>query len=215
MTRKEFSGKNKTKVLLWCDRHCCLCGKQAGGQIQIHHIEKENDNNINNAIPLCLECHGLVHAHNYTPIGNKFKPNELKIRRNQIYDKYTSYLVPILKFEVRQLDRKLPDIGFSISHTGCPFPIKAFTHLKVYLGGRLIKDFSRVKDYYGGNKPWHLNPGNGVDGHFQIPSNASNSKTQLKIKVAVKMVDVYEYEHHLLPVEFIYMRDKNEWYLEP
>ena len=34
----DFSDDVKLKCLLWSDRHCCLCGKQCGINIEIHHI---------------------------------------------------------------------------------------------------------------------------------------------------------------------------------
>lgn len=219
MARKEFSEKDKIKMLLWCDRHCCLCGKQCGGGIEIHHIENEEDNGIENGIPLCFECHGHIEAHKKSPKGSKFKPEELKTRRDQIYDKYTAYLVPVLQFEITQrvglLERKFPNIGFHILHTGGAFPIRVKVVLKVYLGNKLIQDFSQGKNYYGGTKDWHLNPGNGVNGHFYVSQRAIRSKKQLKVRVEIKIIDNYTHEHKLEPAEYICLRDKNAWYLEP
>ena len=228
MARREFSEKNKIKMLLWCDRHCCLCGKQCGGNIEIHHIDKENDNTIENGIPLCFECHGLVHAYKKNPKGSGFRPKELKTRRNQIYDKCTAYLVSPLNFEITQkiinrvdgrmsiVYRPLPDAGFNITNTGNVFPMKVRVSLSIFLGKRMIEDFSSIKNYlYGGTKDWHLNPGNGVRGHFDVPREAVKSQKQLKVRIKIKIIDMYDHERNLLPVEYIYMRDKKDWYLEP
>ena len=33
-----FDEKVRKKVLLWCDRHCCLCRKPCGINIEVHHL---------------------------------------------------------------------------------------------------------------------------------------------------------------------------------
>jgi len=84
-TKIEFTEEDKIKTLLWCDRHCCLCGKQCSTNILIHHIEQEGTNlsDIDNAIPLCLECHGKIRSYDPKhPIGTKYKVKEIKTRRD-------------------------------------------------------------------------------------------------------------------------------------
>jgi len=91
---KDFSEPDKIKILLWCDRHCCLCRKQCGTNIVIHHIEQrgKKSSNIDNAIPLCLECHGKIKSYNPEhSVGTKYRIQEIKARRNQIYDRYTRH----------------------------------------------------------------------------------------------------------------------------
>jgi hypothetical protein len=60
MPPQPFSEDDKIKILLWRDRHCGLCGQIARINIICHHIEQEGENtgDIDNAIPLCLNCHG-------------------------------------------------------------------------------------------------------------------------------------------------------------
>ena len=57
-----FSEDVKINILLWCDRHCCLCGEPCGTNIIIHHIEQEGENtsDIDNAIPCGLIINELV-----------------------------------------------------------------------------------------------------------------------------------------------------------
>lgn len=40
MARRKyaFDEADKLKALLWCDRHCCLCGKAAGIGIEVAHF---------------------------------------------------------------------------------------------------------------------------------------------------------------------------------
>ena len=52
MVRHEFREEDKIKMLLWCDRHCCLCRKNAGPDIEIAHIDIRGGNDIENASPL-------------------------------------------------------------------------------------------------------------------------------------------------------------------
>ncbi|MCH7886137.1 MAG: HNH endonuclease [Planctomycetes bacterium] len=72
----SFSEEDRTNALLWCDRHCCQCKKQCGVNIEVHHIVPEvdgGDDDIENAIPLCFDCHCDVGGYcNKHPIGNKY-----------------------------------------------------------------------------------------------------------------------------------------------
>jgi len=36
-----FDPALRTRVLLWCDRHCCLCKKPCGVNIEVDHIVPE------------------------------------------------------------------------------------------------------------------------------------------------------------------------------
>lgn len=60
-----------------------------------------------------------------------------------------------------------------------------------------------------------MNPRFGVQGRFNVPDEAVKSTERLEIKVKVTVIDQYEREHQLLSIGWVYMRDKNSWYLEP
>jgi len=66
--------------------------------IEIHHIVPESEggtDDIDNALPLCFDCHGEVHHYNSSvPIGNRYNDGELKARREQVYEEFTRHLVP-------------------------------------------------------------------------------------------------------------------------
>lgn len=82
----DFNEDDKVKILLWCGRHCCLCGKFAGVGIEVAHLEKTSSD-IDTAIPLCFDCHASVgHYNSKHPRGKKYSIKELKARRDQIYE---------------------------------------------------------------------------------------------------------------------------------
>jgi hypothetical protein len=219
---KDFDSNDKIKCLLWCDRHCCLCGKACGTNIEVHHIipkEQGGTGNINNAIPLCFDCHSEVGCYNVKhPTGNKYKPEELKARREQIYEEHTRHLVPPIWFDITQdlpngQKRNLPDVGINVTHFGDSLPVKFSVAAQVFLGDT---DLGIVPTrQYTGERLWNLNPRFGVRGHFSVPSEVVESTERLEIRVTVIVVDQYEREHQLLPLAWVYMKDSNSWYLEP
>lgn len=222
-----FKDGDKIKVLLWCERHCCLCEKPCDTNIVVHHLIQEGDNlsDIGNAIPLCFDCHGKIKSYNPKhPVGTSYKIEEIKARRNQIYEKYTRHLVPPIHFEVTQVIRdnislglrKFRDVGFNLSHNGVVFlPVRVRVEAKVILGGKDLGFIEGTKGYYNGETVWHLNPTSKIYGHFNVQKKCAESKEDLKIEVRVTVIDEYGREHRHLPQCWTYMREKNYWYLEP
>jgi len=219
MSRKyDFNSEDKIKCLLWCDRHCCLCEKNCGTDIEVAHIDRKL-NNIDNAIPLCYECHAKVgHYNNYHPKGNKYGAVELKSRREQIYEKYTSKLVPPVDFQITQIlatgqKRQFPDIGFNIFHVGDSLPVKALVYLELFVGGRALP---KLAGHYYGEEFWNLNPRMGFQGHFSAPNDVLQKNSErFEIKVNITIVDQYERYHKLLPVDWVYEGDGNYWWANP
>lgn len=217
-----FSETDKIKILLWCDRHCCLCSKECGTNIEIAHISPKGEGgsgDIDNAIPLCFDCHSEIGRYNEDhPKGNKYKPMELKARRDQIYEKYTRHLVPPVHFNITQdlpngQQRKFPDVGIVVQHLGDSLPVSFSVAVQVFLEG---KDLGLVKpSQYIGKSLWNLNPRFVVSGHFPLHSEVVESTERLEIKVSVIVIDQYGRSHQLLPLGWVYMRDRNSWYLEP
>jgi len=222
---EEFSEEDKIKILLWCDRHCCLCGKACGTNIVIHHIEQEGENltDIDNAIPLCLNCHGKISYNLGHPVGTAYKIKEIKARRDQIFEKYTRNLVPPIHFEITQIvrneprfpPRNLPDVGFNLGHLGDSLPVKVKVEAKTILAG---KDLGLIQDregYYSGKAEWNLNPRTITFGHFNVPVECVDSAEDLKIEVRITIIDQYERQHRYLPQCWTYVRKDNYWFLEP
>lgn len=216
----DFLEADKIKLLLWCDRHCCLCNKACGTDIEIAHIDEKGLREIDNAIPLCFDCHARIgHYNRRHPRGNKYKPEELKARRNQIYEQHTRALVPPIDYRITQqlrdgAQRPLPSVGFIISHLGDSLPVKARVVVNVFreqlnlghpTGGKL----------YDGRHLWNLNPRFAFSGHFELPLAAREAPGTLEARVTVTVVDQYDREHELLPFSWIYSPDSQSWYPHP
>jgi hypothetical protein len=217
-----FSDDVRNKVLLWSDRHCCLCKKACGINIEVHHLvpeEQHGGDDIDNAIPLCFECHGSVQHYNPNhPIGTKYKPDELKKRREQVYEEFTRHLVPPIHYEISQTlpgggARKLPDVGFVVTNTGAALPVRLRVVVEVFINGASSGVPAGV--HYSGKELWNLNPQSTVRGHFPLPKNLENLDEKLEAKVDVTVVDIYDREHHNLPVSWVYMPTEGAWYFEP
>lgn len=84
-----FPSSVKARAFVRCARICCLCFKQCGTRIEAAHIEAEADGGSDgdeNAIPLCFDCHEEIGSYNPRhPKGNKFTEEELRQRRDALY----------------------------------------------------------------------------------------------------------------------------------
>ena len=214
-----FPPNLREKLLLWCDRRCCLCKKACDVFIEVHHIVPEGSpggtDDEDNAIPLCFECHGRVSQYDTKqPIGTKFKPEELKKRRDQVYEEFTRHLVPALTYRIHQSGRILPDVGFSVFHNGDAPPVQVLVTLDTYVDG-LLENANDADSPYRGRVRWNLNPKEGVNGHFQICSAACQGGRDVRTGVHIVIHDCYDRPHALLPVAYVYERKDNEWWLDP
>ncbi|MGE0849806.1 MAG: HNH endonuclease [Hyphomicrobiaceae bacterium] len=219
-TAMPFAPSLRDKLLLWCDRHCCLCKKACDAFIEAHHIDPVGGDDEDNAIPLCFDCHGKVsHYDVKQSIGTKFKSDELKKRREQVYKQFTRQLVPALNYKVQQLlpngaRRALPDVGFSIVHLGDAPPVQALVTLDNYVDGRLA-NIREIDPLYRGGLRWNLNPKEGANGHFPISNAACQGERDIRVGVNITVFDCYDRAHALLPVTYVYSRSGNEWWLDP
>lgn len=87
MSGKGFDEKDAVELLVACHRHCCVCHRFCGVKMELDHIEpkaESQDHNIENAIPVCFECHAEIHMYNDKhPKGRKFTQQELKQHKAQ------------------------------------------------------------------------------------------------------------------------------------
>jgi hypothetical protein len=229
MTRNKpppFDEKDKIKILLWSERHCCLCEKPCDTNIVIHHIKQEDSDkelsDIDNAIPLCFECHGKIKSYNLAHrVGTSYRIEEIKARRDQIYDKYTRHLVPIVTFNIDQGTPNKPELSTFptvvtfITHASLSLPVKARIEVKHVLAGKDLGVMTDEKGYYSGEKDWHLNPAVMFHGNFTVPKECQDSKQDLKIEVRLTIIDQYERPHRMLPQAWTYVRKGYYWFMEP
>lgn len=75
------------RLLVECHRRCCVCHRFCGVKIETDHIVPAGDggdDTIDNAIPVCFECHAEIHSYNDRhPRGRKFRPEELRGHKEQ------------------------------------------------------------------------------------------------------------------------------------
>lgn len=219
----EFREEDKIKMLLWCDRHCCLCRKNAGPDIEIAHIDNKAGNDIKNGIPLCYDCHAKIgHYNREHPKGNKYRPEELKARREQIFEEYTRQLVPPVHFYLTQrtvdgAEIKPPFVGFHLQHLGDSFPVHVRVEMQVMTGERQLGMVNDATGYYTGKVKWNLNPRTLFWGGLSLPTDYFDKAgtEELKVEVRVIVIDQFGREHKLLPQCYRWVASGNFWNLEP
>jgi len=221
---KRFSEKVKTKCLLWSNRHCCICDKECGLDIEVAHIDPKGGEVFENAIPVCYTHHAQIGRYiTEHPKGNKYRIIELTKRREQIYEKYTRHLVPPLLFYIvprmsdpRPFAYELPRVGFVIENHGVNLRIRLKVRIRAFLGGKEINiQTDPRKQYYTEGITWNLNAGHNFFGNFSIDKKCVESKEDLILEVRVTAIDTYDRPHDLLPTCYTYVPKKKCWYTEP
>lgn len=82
----SFDANTKEQMFIESHRICCLCYKQCGTNIEAAHIVQGGGDEFDNGIPVCLDCHQEIGAYDDKhPKGNKFRPTELRTRRDFVY----------------------------------------------------------------------------------------------------------------------------------
>ena len=80
-----FDKEESAKLLAQCHRRCCVCHRFCGVKMELHHMHHRADggsDDIDNAIPLCFECHAEVnHYSDSHPRGRKFTIEELRAHK--------------------------------------------------------------------------------------------------------------------------------------
>ncbi|MBI4479275.1 MAG: HNH endonuclease, partial [Acidobacteria bacterium] len=82
-----FPSNEVDGLLVACHRHCCICHRFCGVKMEMDHIVPSGNDGtdaIENAIPVCFECHAEIHSYNDKhPRGRKFHPEELRKHKEQ------------------------------------------------------------------------------------------------------------------------------------
>ena len=74
-----FPEAGVAQLLADCKRHCCVCWRWCGAKIHLHHIiprTQEGSDEIENAIPVCLDCHAEIESRGN--MGRQFSQAELR-----------------------------------------------------------------------------------------------------------------------------------------
>jgi hypothetical protein len=106
----------KTEALARSKRFGCICNQFAGRYVNVHHIVPESKggpDTIDNAIVLCLRCHGEIgHFNPEHPIGNKYNREEIVRRRDEWYKLCEENRLPICAgYPAGESPQKLIDDG--------------------------------------------------------------------------------------------------------
>lgn len=111
-----FPQSVKTEALARAKRCCCICHQFAGRYVNVHHIlpvSEGGQDTIDNAIVLCLRCHGEVGHFNVAhPIGNKYTRQEIVRHRDEWYKLCEGNRLPMFAgYPAGQSPQKLIDDG--------------------------------------------------------------------------------------------------------
>lgn len=171
-----FSQEVKIRAMVACGRHCAICHKYCGNNMEVHHIKAQADggsNEFENAIPLCFDCHAEVRQYDLKhPKGIRFTEQELLQHRDRWYKKVKSTGAVCVETEYLKMDRKtyyslekylprdrfitLRDIGFDgdYFHLGYfekveSFPYRAYDPAYEYLDADLESHKIRLAEAIG------------------------------------------------------------------
>ena len=83
-----FDRDQVADLLVQCHRRCCICHRFCGFKMETDHITPPNEggtDDIDNALPVCFECHAEIHCYNTDhPRGRKFTAEELVSKREDV-----------------------------------------------------------------------------------------------------------------------------------
>ena len=83
----SFNRTAADKLLGACHRRCCICHRFCGVKMELDHIvpsSEQGTDDIENAIPVCFECHAEIHLYNDKhPRGRKYHADELRQHKEQ------------------------------------------------------------------------------------------------------------------------------------
>ena len=228
---KTIPNKIANKLLDWCERYCCFCGKNCKTHIQIHHIDgNDENNNEDNLIPVCFDCHDeLTQNSTSQSLGRKYSDLEIKRRREETYEHHTqkyvgSYDIQISKYfhpwhpkipKGQLVLRKVGDISCTIiPNPTNKYPVKMRLSILPYKGKRKLSLL-----YYGphfrGEVLRPLFPRRIVFDHFPFPHVKTARKFDFKIKIQWSIIDKLEKEHKMPTLTFILDNPTTDWWFYP
>jgi len=100
-----FDRKEVSHLLAECHRRCCICHRFCGVKMETDHIVPKDDDgkdDIENAIPVCFECHAEIHSYNDKhPRGRKFTSDELSQHKEQWLNHCKNHPEDLAKIYIR------------------------------------------------------------------------------------------------------------------
>ena len=94
----SFSRKVRKDALVASARHCCICHRFKGVNVEVHHIihtAQGGTNDPENAIVLCFDCHADVGHYNPDhPKGSRYSPSELRKARDAWHESVIKNEIP-------------------------------------------------------------------------------------------------------------------------
>jgi hypothetical protein len=226
--RVPIPEESRIILLLWSERHCCFCGKQCTTNIEIHHVDNNPQNNDeDNLIPLCFDCHGELARYNPKhPKGTHYRENEIKSRREQIYDMYTlKYLrqvdIRISNFlhyhskNGKPLRRKAGDVSCTVRTLSNDIPVQLRLTITPFHGKEKLTT-AHFGLHYTGNTLWNLNPGQVVYSHFPFPFTTQLEPFNFRLEFEWSSIDILHREHKMLPFSYFWdTKDIDDWWYHP
>lgn len=132
-----FKVKEAEELLVHSHRRCCICHRFCGVKIELDHIDPIGEggtDDIENAIPVCFECHAEIHCYNDSqPRGRKFRPGELRAHKEQwltlLKERPGVLLEPAREIRVGPMQGLVDELEFNLgvarrdrrAEVGCPF----------------------------------------------------------------------------------------------
>jgi len=116
-----FKRSDADQLLAKCHRRCCICHRFCGVKIELHHIVPTGSggsDSIENAVPVCFECHAEIELYNDAhPRGRKFHTEELRIHKAQWLDvckeKPDALLMPQCSLDVGPIQALIDELEFN------------------------------------------------------------------------------------------------------
>jgi len=137
-----FPEREAGQLLAACHRRCCICHRSCGVKMELAHIEQRSetcDDGIENAIPVCFECHAEIGLYNPKhPRGRRFSPAELRLHRDQwlqiCRERPEALLDAPVVSDAGTIERLIHEMEFNleiasqsaIREVGCPFEVTQF-----------------------------------------------------------------------------------------
>jgi len=137
----SFNESQAAELLAACHRRCSVCHRFCGVKMELDHIVQRADegpDDIENAIPVCFECHAEMKLYNVKhPLGRKFRPNELRLHKQQWLDICKANPTAIMDNprvrDIGPLHSLIDELEFNRgvsasyqTNLGCPFEVRQF-----------------------------------------------------------------------------------------